>query len=74
MKDKGATVGVFKSSRYPTLGDGESVHIYPTVRESSAEVDLEESDEEGGEDQPGKVCYVCMVVEEEHKEDAPSFV
>ena len=50
VKDTGAAAGVLKTPRYSTLGDGESVPVGRTVRESSTKVDLEESDEEEEED------------------------
>ena len=41
--------------------------------ESNTEIDLEDSDENGEEDRPGRVCFVNMMVEEEHEEDTATF-
>ena len=43
----GATAGVLKTPRYSTPREEESVPVGPAVRESSLEVDPEESDKEG---------------------------
>ena len=52
VKDKGVATVVLKTPRYSTSGGDESVPVGPTVRESSTKVDLDESDEEGEENEP----------------------
>ena len=50
-----------------------SIPATPKVGDLPTNADIEEVDEEGEEDSPGKVCYVTMLVEEEYEEDAATF-
>jgi hypothetical protein len=47
--------------------------VDPFARELPVEVDLEDSDEDEEEKQPGKKIYTNMMAEEDYTGDAPTF-
>lgn len=73
MKGHGSTAGASKSSQYSASVYRDSAPVTPSAKEPPSNVDLEESDEDGQEDQPGQMIYVDMVVDTYYEGNAATF-
>ena len=73
-KDTGTSgIPTPKPTTQSTIRNSNPIPASPKVGEHPMQTDQEETDEEGEEDRPGKVCYVTMLIEEEYEDDAATF-
>jgi hypothetical protein len=73
MEEKGLTAEALNPLQYPASADSDPIPVDPYAKEPPIEADLEDSDEDGEEDQPGKKVWVTMTVDEDYKDEASTF-